>query len=377
MIKQKIKYVNIFNDRHGKERVYVRRFPQSKALPINSPIGSTEFLVEYAAAIAEQERLANKPEGVGSYDSVAWLFKKFFASPEFTEYRPQTRIDKHNRAKHILAAQPRGEDRPFGDQDYTLLQRSHMYKFRAFAFEMGATDEVPGYPGRANTWIKDISAVFKWATQFGVAPDHFQNPCAGLGKLKSGPGFHTWTKEQCQQFEDFWPVGTMQRLAYELAVNTGARVSDLYRLGKVHEENNMLTWKPFKGQDGETDYEDDNALEVSIPITPQLRTAIDATPSGNLVYCATEHGSPFLSAKSFSQWFVKHRKNAGLPDECVPHGLRKVAATRLAEAGVGEFMLMSIMGWTNPSQAKVYTEKANRRKMAQIGMGMLKDEEQK
>ena len=35
------------------------------------------------------------------------------------------------------------------------------------------------------------------------------------------------------------------------------------------------------------------------------------------------------------------------------------------------------MRWTNPSQAKVYTEKANRRKMAQIGMDMLKDEEQK
>jgi len=35
------------------------------------------------------------------------------------------------------------------------------------------------------------------------------------------------------------------------------------------------------------------------------------------------------------------------------------------------------MGWTNASPAKVYTEKANRRKKAQIGMDMLKDEEQK
>tara|TARA_S200000501_G_C20193438_1_gene469671 strand:+ start:349 stop:495 length:147 start_codon:yes stop_codon:yes gene_type:complete len=47
----------------------------------------------------------------------------------------------------------------------------------------------------------------------------------------------------------------------------------------------------------------------------------------------------------------------------MPHGLPKVAATRLAEAGVGEFMLMSIMGWTYPSQAKVYTEKARRKSM--------------
>ena len=66
--------------------------------------------------------------------------------------------------------------------------------------------------------------------------------------------------------------------------------------------------------------------------------------AGNQLYVATEHGSPSKSGKCFSQWFVKRRKNAGLSDECVPHGLRKAAATRLAEVGVGGHMLMSIMG---------------------------------
>ena len=74
---------------------------------------------------------------------------------------------------------------------------------------------------------------------------------------------------------------------------------------------------------------------------------------------------------------MKARKQAKLPDECVPHGLRKVAATNPAEAGASEFMLMSVMGWTNPSQAKVYTEKARRKSMAQKAMDMLDDEEQK
>ena len=52
-----------------------------------------------------------------------------------------------------------------------------------------------------------------------------------------------------------------------------------------------------------------------------------------------------------------------------------MAAARLAEAGVGEFMLMSIMGWTNPNQARKYIDKASRAKMAGKGMQML-DEEQ-
>ena len=182
-----------------------------------------------------------------------------------------------------------------------------------------------GAPGKANNWIKDCSAVFDWACKSGVAPDHFNNPCTKLGKLTEGPGHHTWTEEECQQFEDHWPVGTMPRLAYELIRNTGARVSDAYRLGKVHEENNVLTWKVFKGQNvGDAQkMDDDDALEVIIPIRAELRTAIDATPSGNLVYVATSHGTPFQSSKGFSQWFVDQRKSAGLPDKCVPHGLRK------------------------------------------------------
>ena len=49
--------------------------------------------------------------------------------------------------------------------------------------------------------------------------------------------------------------------------------------------------------------------------------------------------------------------------------------SRLAEAGVGEFMLMSVMGWTNPNQARKYIEKASRAKMAGKAMKML-DEEQ-
>ena len=49
----------------------------------------------------------------------------------------------------------------------------------------------------------------------------------------------------------------------------------------------------------------------------------------------------------------------------------------LAEAGASEFMLMAVMGWTNPSQAKVYTERARRKSMAKKAMDLLDDEEQK
>ena len=91
---------------------------------------------------------------------------------------------------------------------------------------------------------------------------------------------------------------------------------------------------------------------------------IDAAPSGNLVYCATSFGKQFKSEKAFSQWVVKARKKAGLPQRCVPHGFRKVAAKNLAEMGATDYQLMAVMGWTKPDMARVYIEKANRGKMA-------------
>ena len=77
----------------------------------------------------------------------------------------------------------------------------------------------------------------------------------------------------------------------------------------------------------------------------------------------------------FSQWFVKARKKAGLPEKCVPHGLRKVATKNLVEARVPEYQLMAVMGWTNPAQAKVYLEKVNRGKMASAAMHKLSKKE--
>ena len=100
---------------------------------------------------------------------------------------------------------------------------------------------------------------------------------------------------------------------------------------------------------------------VDIPIHPRLRKAIDAATCGNLVSVATLHNKSFRSEKSFSQWLKARIQESGLPSYCVPHVLRKVAATKLAELGASEFQLMAVMGWSNPATAIKYTKKAQRR----------------
>jgi len=46
------------------------------------------------------------------------------------------------------------------------------------------------------------------------------------------------------------------------------------------------------------------------------------------------------------------------------HGIRKLAATRVAEAGASELEMMALFGWTDPAMARVYTKAANQEKLA-------------
>jgi hypothetical protein len=54
---------------------------------------------------------------------------------------------------------------------------------------------------------------------------------------------------------------------------------------------------------------------------------------------------------------------AGLPD-VANHGLRKLAAIRLAFAGVDVWGLMKVFGWKTVAQAQVYVEQAEAMRMA-------------
>ena len=106
-----------------------------------------------------------------------------------------------------------------------------------------------------------------------------------------------------------------------------------------------------------------------LPILPELRAVIDATPSGHLTYITTTFGKPYTPA-GFGNWFRRRCDEAGL-HHCSAHGLRKAGATIAAENGATEHQLMAIFGWDSPKQAAVYTRRANRKRLAADAMHKL------
>ena len=179
------------------------------------------------------------------------------------------------------------------------------------------------------------------------------DPLAGVKLVKMKTiGHHPWELWECAQFEKYHALGTRARLAYELLLQAGQSRCDVVRMGRQHIRTGMMSMRRQK-----TD------VPFNVEIMPRLQAAIDAMPaSDHLTFLVTAQGKPFTAA-GFGNHFRDLCVAAGLPTRCTSHGLRKAAATYLAEQGATDHQLMAWFGWTSISQAQVYTKAANRKLM--------------
>jgi integrase len=211
-------------------------------------------------------------------------------------------------------------------------------------------------PHAANNFLKAMRGFFIWAVEEKLVP---ADPTKDVKWLKgvNHEGFHTWTEEELDRFEAYWPLGTRERLAFDLLLYTGLRRGDAVRVGRQHVRNNVITLRTEKtGED------------VFIEILPPLAESIAATKTGDLAFLVSEPGRPWIK-ESFGNWFRDVCRKAGCPGSA--HGLRKAGATRAAERGATERQLMAIFGWSSGRMAQHYTRKADRKRLAQDAVQLL------
>src|SRR5262249_53542506 len=106
-----------------------------------------------------------------------------------------------------------------------------------------------------------------------------------------------------------------------------------------------------------------------IPIAPELASALKDLPRTNLTFLLTSFGAPF-SLAGFGNWFRDRCDEAGL-SEYSAHGLRKLAATRMANAGCSERELMAVFGWRSMSEVSRYVRAADQARLAEQAMSKL------
>jgi integrase len=339
MTKIKLYYVHEYRDRHGKLRRYVR-LPGSRRVALPGLPGSPEFMQAYQDAMTGPVRPARAPRA----GTLAALATEFFSSAEFANLKPSSR------ATYRLALAPVLEL-----DGHRLVRDLPTDKARKLIQEIGATR-----PAMANLTRAVLRRVFSFAVAVGRRRD---NPFISTPKYKIGT-HRAWTDVELDAYEKHWPLGTRERLAYDLLLYSAQRVGDVVRIQRSLDiRNGVITMVQQK-----------TGTQVFVPLHPALARSIKAGPAKGVYLIGDKDGRP-VARRTLSVLISTAAKAAGLSTECVAHGLRKAALRRLAEYGSTSKEIQAISGHKSLSEIERYTQQADQQRLAKAAISKLPDKD--
>ena len=250
---------------------------------------------------------------------MAWLIERYRETPAWRDLSLATREQREAIFAHVI--------KTAGTQPFAQIMRATIIAGR---------DRRHATPAQARHFLETMRGLFRWATDAQLVK---ADPTAGIAdpaRPKSA-GIPVWTEEEVAAYEQRWPIGTRQRVWLDVLLYTGLRRGDAVKLGRQHVRNGVATIKTEK-----TD------TEVTLPLLPVLAETLRAGPCGDLNFIVGAKGHP-LDKRSFGNQFRKACRAAGVNRSA--HGLRKVAATRAANAGATVAELEAIFGWTGGRMA--------------------------
>lgn len=332
-----VPYLQVFKDRHGHVRYYYRRKDYPRVtLPDPS---SAAFWSAYDAAgrqaPATEGAAANRTEP----GSIYALIVAYYQTAEWRALRESTKTGYRNmldrfRVKH-------------GHKSVAKVTTKYLDEL----FEEMALKT----PGAARNLRKRLRRVFRLAVKMEWRKT---NPVTETDAPKhTTKGFTPWTEDDIAAFEKHWPSGSRERLALALLLYSGQRRSDVVTMGRQHVRDGRIHVVQLK-----------TSARLAIRIHPTLRKEIDVAPAG-MTFILTQAGKPF-SAAGFTAWFRKRAEKAGVKER-TPHGLRKAAGRRLAEAGCTGKQIMAVLGHTTLAEAENYTRDADQATLADTAVGRL------
>lgn len=318
--------------RHGTV-VWYHRIDDGPRTRIRGEFGSDEFMAAYRAAESGTPLEAPRKPGKGS---LAWLIAQYRESGVWLHgLAPATRRQRENIFSHVIASAGSDAAADIGSKAIKagLDRRKHT-------------------PSQARNFLDAVRGLFEWAVEAEhVAAD----PTVGV-KAPPRPktkGFKIWTEKEEDAYRNRWPLGTRQRVWFEVLRCTGMRRGDAVLIGRQHIR--IIKGAPVIVLRTEKSGEE---IIIAVPILPPLDEAIAAGPVGDLTFIVGANGRA-LTKESFGNEFSGAAREAGIKKSA--HGVRKLSATVAAENAGTEAELESLYGWKRGSgTSKVYTNDANR-----------------
>ncbi len=323
----RLKYVHAFRDHVGRMRYYFRRHGVRTALP-GLP-GSSEFMEAYAAALSNAPKdAALRPAAApGTFDALA---VRYFGSPQYQSLSATSRTNYRRVIDGFLEEH--------GHRQVRQMKREHVDII---------VGKMAHKPGAGIILLKRLRTLLRYAMALGWTD---RDPTAGVKGYRSKE-IHTWNEEEIAAFEKWWPKGSRERLSFALLLYTGQRGSDVHR----------MQWTDLAGGAIRV-AQQKTKTKLTIPLHSDLKALLAVASREHTTIVSTSYKKPF-SVKGFGQMTAAIRE-AGLPRRCKPHGLRKAAARRLAEAGCSASEIMSITGHKTLAEVERYTRAAEQEGLA-------------
>jgi len=324
----RLKYLHAFRDRFGRMRYYFRRHGKQSALP-GLP-GSSEFMAAYSGQLSLliKKHEARAPVAPGTFAALA---VRYYGSPQYRSLSPTSQVNYRRVIDGFLEQH--------GHRRVDQMTREHVDII---------IGKMANKPGAGIILLKRIRTLVRYGVALGWTD---RDPTAGVKAYRSKE-IHTWNEAEIEAFEKKWSAGSRERLAFALLLYTGQRGSDVHR----------MLWADLVG-DSIRVAQQKTAAKLTIPIHPALSKLLARANKNGTTILATNFGKPF-SVKGFGQMVSTAIREAGLPLRCKPHGLRKAAARRLAEAGCSASEIMAITGHKTLAEVERYTRAAEQEQLA-------------
>lgn len=332
-VKVDLPFVQAYTDRHGRRRYYFRRKGYARA-PLPGLPGSPAFVAAYQAALNGEARVTpSKTPARGSFKA---LCQEYELSAEFGQLGDLTRREMG----YVIA----NLEQRHGEKPVALLERKHILRWR---------DELKAKPGAANKMIRTLKSLLTFAADRDYRQD---NPALGVKMLKIGE-WRPWTPSELTAFEVRWCLGSQERLGFALALYTGQRRADLVKL-----TFSSIAGNAFSLTQGKT------GSQLLVPIHPSLQEALAAVhPRHKAAILTLKSGKP-MNPIYFGHFMARAIGEAGLPDDCVLHGLRKCAAVALIDAGCTPHQAAAITGHQTMRMLEHYAKRRDQAKLGKAAM---------
>jgi integrase len=160
---------------------------------------------------------------------------------------------------------------------------------------------------------------------------------------------------------------------FELAHETGLRRGDLCLVGRQHVIRDKLKGDIIRIVPRKTS--DSTGATATAEITDELRAALDLVPRDRLTFIVGADGEQ-ITPNHLGWLFQGWCREAGLPDRCRLHGLRKRLGARLADVDNDTWAIGAVLGDTDPKSIKVYTTGRDTTALARRAFSRLKEPNQ-